>query len=763
MQRHPLGWIGFLRPYHTLSAALRICTATLMAVLALIAWGEAQAVTPVSGNITTDTTWTLANSPYEVTDLLTVRENATLTIDPGVQVRVAEMTHIQVYGSLVAHGTESAPIRFSGTTAQSGWWYGISVSYTAADPAAVSFDHVIVEHAGYSNMESYGALDVGTANAEIRHSLFQNNGNNGVNFTLDGPVILADSQFINNGWHAVRIYGYYAAYDPQLSNLSASGNGKAGAGYDAVVYVATAWKQGEHTLEAMGLPYVFRAGFNVEPGGRLILEPGIEVRVDSGFYVRGELEAVGTAAQPITLTGIKKEPGGWWGLNVAGVGVPALAHLEHVVVEYGGQTTYEDSANITVSSANLVLRHSIIRNGGGHGIYNSGGAPDEAFAVAIEDTQFVNNARAGVVCDDESCKQTASGLTATGNGINGLVYRNSQWGAVTWKNAGIPYWVEGSSGISEGDTMTLEPGTEVRMAQGAWLDVRGELHAVGTPEQPIVFTGTQQQPGWWRGITAAPNAILELRYCDVGYGGQGGQGGQLAPALIELATNGAVVSDCDLHHSGAAALRTYTNVAPLITRNRIDRTNAAGLINNNGTRFPLTVDARGNWWGDASGPAHATNPGGTGASVSDRVLYDPWMTTPDEQTTADALELHLAGGGRYTAGETVQYAISYANPTTTTVQNAVLRVALPANSTYLDSTGAAVYWAERRQVFWKLGTLAPGATGLVAVRVTYAWGLPEGIKTAIMAELDGQGVDPQLFDVAEYLAYQPRLETAVTR
>jgi hypothetical protein len=38
------------------------------------------------------------------------------------------------------------------------------------------------------------------------------------------------------------------------------------------------------------------------------------------------------------------------------------------------------------------------------------------------------------------------------------------------------------------------------------------------------------------------------------------------------------------------------------------------------------VDARYNWWGDASGPYHPTlNPTGTGDAVSDDVNFDHWL------------------------------------------------------------------------------------------------------------------------------------------
>ena len=45
--------------------------------------------TPVSGTIATDTTWTLANSPYFVTGAIQVNPGVTLTIQPGVVIKFA--------------------------------------------------------------------------------------------------------------------------------------------------------------------------------------------------------------------------------------------------------------------------------------------------------------------------------------------------------------------------------------------------------------------------------------------------------------------------------------------------------------------------------------------------------------------------------------------------------------------------------------------------------------------------------------------------
>lgn len=47
------------------------------------------------------------------------------------------------------------------------------------------------------------------------------------------------------------------------------------------------------------------------------------------------------------------------------------------------------------------------------------------------------------------------------------------------------------------------------------------------------------------------------------------------------------------------------------------------------------INAENNWWGDASGPTHDDNPGGTGDRVTDNVDFDPWRTTAWEEEGND--------------------------------------------------------------------------------------------------------------------------------
>ncbi len=91
--------------------------------------------TAVGGMITTDTTWTLAGSPYVLTGNVVVQAGATLTIEAGVCVKAQAQRGITVDGGLVARGTSADPICFTtGVLPPApGDWAGIRFNDTAVD------------------------------------------------------------------------------------------------------------------------------------------------------------------------------------------------------------------------------------------------------------------------------------------------------------------------------------------------------------------------------------------------------------------------------------------------------------------------------------------------------------------------------------------------------------------------------------------------------------------------------------------------------
>ena len=58
------------------------------------------------------------------------------------------------------------------------------------------------------------------------------------------------------------------------------------------------------------------------------------------------------------------------------------------------------------------------------------------------------------------------------------------------------------------------------------------------------------------------------------------------------------------------------------------------------------TNAQDNWWGAASGPRHASNPGGTGDQVSNNVNFTPWLTGDTTVPTAPRTVGRPPGHGR---------------------------------------------------------------------------------------------------------------------
>jgi len=133
---------------------------------------RANAETFVSGIIEEDTTWTLANSPYIVTGNILVKENVTLTIEPGVVVKFEKHPdpwkgyYIWVDGTLVAKGTPDQMITFTSNsqTPSPGDWGAIHFSPISTDWDEANATGSVIEYA----IIEYGGSSQGGGEQEIR-------------------------------------------------------------------------------------------------------------------------------------------------------------------------------------------------------------------------------------------------------------------------------------------------------------------------------------------------------------------------------------------------------------------------------------------------------------------------------------------------------------------------------------------------------------------------------------------------------------------
>lgn len=342
---------------------------------------SAETNTVVNAHILTDTVWTLAGSPYQVTTDIQVFPEATLTVEPGVVVQFAQQTMLDVRGKILATGTHSQTILFTGSTPQPGWWDGIHVSGATDAPNIGSvFDYVTIEYGGYL----YANLYLHWAEAKVDHSIMRYSLKDGLYGVASTGIDASNLTLTNNGRYPV--YIYEASGQGRLENLVATGNSA-----DAIV-LRTGIVLGERRFENAGLPYHIMEYFGVNPGGVLSIDPGVEVAFNTNVSLdmRGILHAVGTAADPILLTGIKKIRGDWNGIFIQGLGT-APNHgsvLDHVTLEYGGRV----DANLRIQQASARITNSTIRQSLGDGILVNIGAT----ATWIEKSAIVDNTGFGV-------------------------------------------------------------------------------------------------------------------------------------------------------------------------------------------------------------------------------------------------------------------------------------------------------------------------------------------------------------------------------
>ena len=93
----------------------------------------------------------------------------------------------------------------------------------------------------------------------------------------------------------------------------------------------------------------------------------------------------------------------------------------------------------------------------------------------------------------------------------------------TWTKAAGPYLITNPLDVRPGVTLTIEPGVEVLFAAGAQLVVVGQLDAIGTVAEPILFTSAALTPAAndWNGIYVfdAAGAEANLQFATVEYAG----------------------------------------------------------------------------------------------------------------------------------------------------------------------------------------------------------------------------------------------------
>ena len=181
-----------------------LTTVILITVISCAALGQ----TNVSGGIYTNTTWTLANSPYTVIDTVVVFPSVTLTIEPGVTVKFTTNKRIEIRdGIIIAQGTAADSVTFtsSSLTPYAGIYSGILLNSSIG-----KFNYCNFYYA-HQGIQGFGDNNNDTLNCF--NSYFRNN-NEGIGPLYYINTIIDSCHFEYNDFG---IKGY-VSYNPIISN-----------------------------------------------------------------------------------------------------------------------------------------------------------------------------------------------------------------------------------------------------------------------------------------------------------------------------------------------------------------------------------------------------------------------------------------------------------------------------------------------------------------------------------------------------------------
>lgn len=168
--------------------------------------------TLVTGSITENTTWTANGNPYIITSDLIINPDVTLTIEPGVIIRI-ENASIISYGKIMAQGFSSNNILFTSNKAEQSPldWDRILLQGSGAENS--EFSHCTIEYGriGLSFEQCSGKLDSSTirycdragvtvvdGSPIISDSRIHDNNNSGISLASGSPRVEANLIFNND-------------------------------------------------------------------------------------------------------------------------------------------------------------------------------------------------------------------------------------------------------------------------------------------------------------------------------------------------------------------------------------------------------------------------------------------------------------------------------------------------------------------------------------------------------------------------------------
>ncbi|MEJ2195918.1 MAG: T9SS type A sorting domain-containing protein, partial [Ignavibacteriaceae bacterium] len=342
--------------------------------------------------------------------------------------------------------------------------------------------------------------------------------------------IISDCDIFNNGDYAISMYAHNVN---QIGFVTITGNAKNS---------IRVWEGhvSDGTWANHDVPYVIDGNITVDDGQTLTIEPGTVLRFNGRyvFKVDGSLVAIGTEGNPIRFTSNKlvPAPGDWEQLYFNNSEFSTLINCN---ISYGGSNT----AAVNMLNSNPLFNQVFVISSATNGINLSNSSPEiingwitESAGIGIissfdsdptlNSISIFENGDYAISMYADNIKNIIGDMEILLNGKNSIKVEDETVHTGTWLNHSgvhnVPYIIAGNISVADGETLTLNPGVELRFNGDYVFEVNGALVADGTEQFPIIFTSNKENPapGDWRSLSffnCDPGTLLD--YCVIIYGG----------------------------------------------------------------------------------------------------------------------------------------------------------------------------------------------------------------------------------------------------
>ncbi len=140
--------------------------------------------------------------------------------------------------------------------------------------------------------------------------------------------------------------------------------------------------------------------------------------------------------------------------------------------------------------------------------------------VYSSDNEKITVSSDGVITGTEECEGTvtvtcgsishtiAVNIYTEGTELSGVLSGEN----LTWTKENSPYKVTGNILVEDGSELVIEPGVKVYFTGNYYLKMNGSINAVGTSDEPVLFTKSASYTGIWGGIRVGGGSMTVSDY-----------------------------------------------------------------------------------------------------------------------------------------------------------------------------------------------------------------------------------------------------------